>query len=451
MDNEPIEWRNSKVLKVSGVTARPGTFTSQGGKTIPFTPELCKKLFSDSPTLIPTYLTHEDRDACGYLYKLGYNSADDTILYEGFVFDPVKQQRIQSDGFNSVSPEIEFTKDEDGQFIGGIITGNAFVRNPAITGTKVSSTMVAFSAPSHGFEYGKSDKAWNKPTLQDFTDKAWTELSNTDKRSIAGHYAYSANMPPESFGDLKFPHHEPKSHAVNWSAVSNAMARLNQANISTADKKSVYNHLKAHYDEFNKEPPKMFEDGNVMVNYTMKSNPDGTYAFIPTSEPVVVQNFSAEDVAKLKADHAAEVATLKSKIESFEAQAVAPIQVPAVAPITATITEPVVAPVVAPVNDEYKNKYEALLNEKANTLVGELRGIGLKEPDKIGAGLTAEQRISVLTSVKENVLKTSPVTTAAVPIVTPAPVSTAESKMDELMKANGIGDQFKKYLTKKVN
>lgn len=371
MDNEPIEWRNSKVLKVSGVTARPGTFTSQGGKTIPFTSELCQKLFSDSPTLIPTYLTHEDRDACGFLYKLGYNKDDDTIHYEGFVFDPIKQQRIMSDGFNAVSPEIEFNKDEDGQYTSGIITGNAFVRNPAITGTKVDANFVAFSAP--------------------------------------------------------------------------IKEQIEQTKLSDDIKDKMYNQFKMYFEK---------KDGNDMVNYTMKSNPDGTYAFIPTSTEPIVHNFSAEDVAKLKADHAAEIMTLKSKIESFEAQSVAPVQVPAVMPVTPQITTPIaapVAPVVAPANDEFKVKYEALLNEKANALVGELRGIGLKEPDKIGVGLTAEQRINVLTSVKENVLKTSPVTTAAVPIVTPAPVSTSESKMAELMKANGIGDQFKKYLQPKVS
>lgn len=452
MDNSPIEWRNSQVLKVSGVTARPGTFTSREGKTIPFTPELCQKIFSESPTLIPTYLTHDDRDACGYLYKLGYNKADDTILYEGFVFDPNKQKRIVSDGFNSVSPEIEFSKDEDGNFVTGIITGNAFVRNPAISGTKVSTTMVAFSAPSHVWEYGKTDKAWNKPTLEDFTKTAWTDLSSSEKRSIAGHYAYSKNMPPESFGDLKFPHHDPKSHAVVWSAVANAMARLNQSNIPAEDKKSVYNHLKAHYKEFNKEPPKMFEDGNVMVNYTMKSNPDGTYAFVPVDN-VVPEVFSASDVEKIKTEFSEKIKTLEAKVASFEAQAVAPVAVPVTPTPTLPVAAPIVAPhptpAVAPANDEFKVKYEALLNEKANAIVGELKGIGLKEPEKIGAGLSGEQRISVLTSVKENVLKTAPVTTPATPIVTGTPVDPAGSKLDEIMKANGIGEQFKKYI--KVN
>ncbi|MFA5715484.1 MAG: hypothetical protein WC998_07080 [Candidatus Paceibacterota bacterium] len=445
MDNVPIEWRNSHVLRVSGVTARPGTFTSREGKTIPFTPELCQKIFSESPTLSPTYLTHDDRDACGYLYKLGYNKVDDTILYEGFVFDPNKQSRIVSDGFNSISPEIEFGKDNDGNFISGIITGSAFVRNPAISGTKVSTELVAFSMPTHPWEYSKTSKAWNKPSLEDFTSTGWTDLSNTDKRSIAGHFAYAANMPPEKFGDLKFPHHDSKSHAVNWNAISNAMARLNQSNIPTTDKKSVYNHLKAHYIEFNKEPPKMFEDGNIMVNFTMKSNADGTYVFMPVTETVVPEavTFSASDIEKIKADFKAEIKVLSDKVATFEAQAVAPVSVPVLpTPVLNTAA-------AAPVNDEYKIKYEALLTEKANSIVNELKGIGMHEPDKIGANLTAEQRISVLSTVKENMLKTTPVTTPAASIVTPMPVADSVNKLNELMKANGIGEQFRKYI--KVN
>jgi len=116
-------------------------------------------------------------------------------------------------------------------------------------------------------------------------------------------------------------------------------------------------------------------------------------------------------------------------------------------PVAPVVTPP--APAVAPANDEFKVKYEAMLNEKANSIVSELKGIGLKEPEKIGAGLTGEQRISVLTSVKENVLKTAPVTTPAAPIVTAAPVDNTASKLEEIMKANGIGEQFKKYI--KVN
>jgi ATP-dependent Clp protease protease subunit len=96
---------------------------------------------------------------------------------------------------------------------------------------------------------------WGKPTLQDFTDKAWGDLSDGEKRDIAKHFAWAAEMPPNAFGDLKFPHHDPKSHKVVWTAVANAGARLGQSSLSDADQKIVQDHLGPHYKAFSKTPP----------------------------------------------------------------------------------------------------------------------------------------------------------------------------------------------------
>jgi hypothetical protein len=68
--------------------------------------------------------------------------------------------------------------------------------------------------------------AWSKPSLTDFTDKAWEDLSDTEKRHIAGHFAWSKDNPPESFGDLKLPHHRAQDGAVVWSGVKAAMGAL---------------------------------------------------------------------------------------------------------------------------------------------------------------------------------------------------------------------------------
>ncbi len=99
---------------------------------------------------------------------------------------------------------------------------------------------------------------WSAPSLGDFPgagDKAWGDISDDAKRHIAGHYAWAKAMPPAIFGDLKLPHHEPKDGKVVWAGVANAMARLNQADIPSADHDKVYGHLAAHYRAFGKEPP----------------------------------------------------------------------------------------------------------------------------------------------------------------------------------------------------
>jgi hypothetical protein len=459
--SEPTEWRNSSVLKVSGITIRPGTFTSREGIVTPFTKELCRSLFSNFSSSTPLYLTHDDRNPCGYMNKLGYDSETDMIHYEGYVFDQKKAERIVNEGFDSVSPEIEFDV-INGVPINGSITGNAFVRQPAISGTTVTKQMVAFSTPSHVWDYGKSDSAWSKPSLNDFTDKSWEELTASEKRNIAGHYAYAANMPPVSFGDLKFPHHDTKSHAVVWSAVSNAMARLNQSGISDSDKKAVYKHLSSHYAEFKKEPPRMFDNGSVDImntntSYSLTAD-NGMYMFTPSTTTGITTSgtgtggYSASygfvDIdAKDK-----EIAELKKKLASFEGAVAVPI-VPATPVVQAPVPPAInitMPPVVQeqPKPDAYKEKYESMLKTQVDTVTGELRNLGAKSVETIGAGLDTEQRFVMLRSLKEAMVINAPTTTPPATIIAQPVGVSREAKIEQLMKENGIDPEYKKYLIK---
>jgi HK97 family phage prohead protease len=102
--------------------------------------------------------------------------------------------------------------------------------------------------------------SWSAPSLSDFTSGAWGDLSDSDKRKIAGHFAWARTMPPETYGDLKLPHHDPKSGNVVWRGVAAAMAALLGARGGVdvgSDKQAVYNHLAAHYRAFGKEPPEL--------------------------------------------------------------------------------------------------------------------------------------------------------------------------------------------------
>lgn len=111
---------------------------------------------------------------------------------------------------------------------------------------------------------GKADEgaAWSKPTLGDFTDQTFDELSAGEKRRIASHYAWTASMPPESFGDLKLPHHQAAKSGVGpavWNGVRSAMSVLmggmGGVDLPEGDRRGVYNHLAKHYAQWDKEPP----------------------------------------------------------------------------------------------------------------------------------------------------------------------------------------------------
>jgi HK97 family phage prohead protease len=106
------------------------------------------------------------------------------------------------------------------------------------------------------------DEDWSAPNLGDFTDDNWDDLSTGEKRRIAAHYAFTVNDPPESFGDLKLPHHRAAMSGVGpavWRGVAAAMGALLGArggvDIPSGDREAVYRHLSRHYADFDKEPP----------------------------------------------------------------------------------------------------------------------------------------------------------------------------------------------------
>jgi HK97 family phage prohead protease len=104
-------------------------------------------------------------------------------------------------------------------------------------------------------ETAPEDTPWSAPTLSDFTDGSWDELTEPEQRRIAGHFAWAASMPPATFGDLKLPHHRASDGAVVWRGVAAAAQRLEQADIPEADLAAVRAHLARHYRQFDREPP----------------------------------------------------------------------------------------------------------------------------------------------------------------------------------------------------
>lgn len=142
-----------------------------------------------------------------------------------------------------------------------------FAMNPATTTESVKASDDIKKAIAY-HDYGKANEemTWSAPTLSDFTGQTWNELSASEKRRIANHYTWSANMPPETFGDLKLPHHKPVTGGNGvavWRGVSAAMGALLGArggvDIPSGDRRAVYNHLKSHYAQFEKEAPEFKE------------------------------------------------------------------------------------------------------------------------------------------------------------------------------------------------
>ncbi len=117
--------------------------------------------------------------------------------------------------------------------------------------------------PFKATEKAPEGEAWNAPTLADFSDKTWADLTDAERRKIAQHYLWSANMPPETFGDLKLPHHRPSDMAVVWKGVANCVARLNQADVPDADMPAMRAHLQGHYRQFERDIPDTLKEADL--------------------------------------------------------------------------------------------------------------------------------------------------------------------------------------------
>src|SRR5277367_75797 len=153
--------------------------------------------------------------------------------------------------------------------------------------------------------------AWSKPSLSDFTDKSWEDLSDADKREIAGHFAWAKENPAASFGDLKLPHHRAEDGAAVWNGVKAAMGALMGARGGVdveGDRKAVYDHLAAHYRQFGEEAPEFkalkaaeagdsctTDDGSPGILTTDPKDPDGALVCLPQE-----QDKSAHDHASQK-------------------------------------------------------------------------------------------------------------------------------------------------------
>lgn len=141
-------------------------------------------------------------------------------------------------------------------------------RNPEApaTGAKVPSN------PSGGSGKGVEGE-WSAPSLSDFTDQQWSELSASEKTRISHYYADAADTWTDNFdADLNLPHHFPPGHEnagkASLNGVRNALARLNQVKNLHSSAESVRAHLRSHLPDGESEGS---------VHTTTPTNTQGSY------------------------------------------------------------------------------------------------------------------------------------------------------------------------------
>ena len=129
------------------------------------------------------------------------------------------------------------------------------VKGRAMVAGSTTDRVAGVIPPDVSEHLAPKDTPWSRPNLSDFTDKSWDELTDAEKRHIAGHYAWAKEMPPESFGSLVLPHHRPSDGDVVFRGVVAAAGRLDQSEITAGDRPTVRKHLEKHYHQFDEKAP----------------------------------------------------------------------------------------------------------------------------------------------------------------------------------------------------
>lgn len=229
-------------------------------------------------------------------------------------------------GFDPVKWNFE-ELDEGGQLLRHLKELRLWDTSDVLWGMNRATLGVKSALPFKDTGTADEGADWSKPTLGDFTEDSWDDLSDAEKRRIAAHYAWASQMPPESFGDLSLPHHLPGRSGVGkavWRGVAAAMAALLGArggvDIPDGDRKAVYNHLKKHYAQFDKEPPdyKLVELAGLVR--LVKANAETLSKGLPRLSAVGFVDILGELEQSLRLDSPPdEVLTLK-RIQALDAR-----------------------------------------------------------------------------------------------------------------------------------
>ena len=164
-------------------------------------------------------------------------------------------------GYDAVKFDYEENDDPDGALVRNLREIRLWDTSDVVWGMNEATVAAVKKAmPYQDTGIADEDTEWAKPNLSDFTEKKWEDLSAAEKKRIAAHYAWTAA--DDSFGGLQLPHHKAKANEVGpavWNGVKAAMGALmgsrGGVDIPDGERKSVYNHLAKHYEQFGKEPP----------------------------------------------------------------------------------------------------------------------------------------------------------------------------------------------------
>lgn len=148
-----------------------------------------------------------------------------------------------------------------------------------------SQQFLAGTIPHEKAEAKDDSPEWDGAAAKDRLAKWASSDGSGDKDKIdwakyRRGFAWYDSANADNFGAYKFPHHDVKNDKLTlvWGGVKAAMGSLLGArggsSIPSEDRKGVYDHLAAHYREFDKEPPEYHSELRESTNQADSSEAD---------------------------------------------------------------------------------------------------------------------------------------------------------------------------------
>lgn len=323
-----VEWRSLDVVAAEGMSLRVGAFKSSDGTIVEFSPEMLRKVFAKAVNPLPMYLTHKDagsglpREVLGHAVKLGLEAQGDKIHFKAIMMDP-SFKLMYASGYDDTSAEIDIIRDDVGNVVDGTLTGFAVVPNPAISGTEMKVSAIAFEAPS-------------------------------------------------TKGDVDAPSASNKKSSGGIKLTGRIEKSLLESGVPADKVESLMGVMEAHFS-------KKFEHDGLQ------------------------QKFEAQK-QELELACASEKA-MKKKFEDLNVE------------------------------------FEAYLGEKVATLVNEVKGMNFANPEAVVDGLPVQQKITMLSKIKENLVAKTPASAPSVNLQAVPPVA-PQAKFEDMLKDLGVTDMW---------
>lgn len=355
-----VEWRSLDVMAAEGMSLRVGAFKASDGEVVEFTSDVLKKVFQRAATAgkpVPMYLTHKDagtgeaRVVLGHAVKLGLEAEGDRIHYKAVMMDPAFKLMYAS-GYDDTSAEITPIRDETGTIVDGELTGIAVVPNPAISGTQMKVSAIAFEAP----------KQCSMPT---------TTTSGTSYISTTGGTTWIPNPSnttvPLPSGGIKL------TGKIERTLLENG--------VPTDKVEALVGSMEAYFS-------KKFEQDGLQKKYDAQTE-------------------------ELKFA-CSEKEAMKKKFEDLN------------------------------------KEFETYLGEKVATLINDVKGMNFANPEAVVDGLPVQQKITMLSKIKENLVASKPPTAPSVGLqASPIPPAGAQTK-DQLLSEMGLTELWNKSFGKEA-